>query len=65
MQIGDNVIVKDPRPNDLWNHSFVGTVVDIQDESGVISVMDQDENVFDMDADQARLDDGSADEEED
>jgi hypothetical protein len=65
MQIGDNVIVKDPRPNDLWNHSFVGTVVDIQDESGVISVMDQDENVFDMDADQAHLDDGSADEEED
>lgn len=64
MQIGDSVIVQDPRPNDLWNHSFVGSVVDIQDESGVISVMDQDENVFDMDASQARPYDESNVEEE-
>ena len=65
MNIGDNVIVKDPRPNDLWSHSFSGTIVDIQDESGQISVMDRDENVFDMDANQARLSPGDEDEGED
>jgi len=54
MDIGDRVIVKDPRPNDLWSHSFPGMIVDLDKRSETISVMDQDENVYDMNLNQAR-----------
>ena len=52
-EIGDTVLVADPGPNDMWNHSFVGSVVDTGE--GVVSVIDDDENIFDIDESQARL----------
>jgi len=55
LDIGDKVIVAEPRPNDLWRHSFAGVIVDLGE--GVVSVIDQDENIFDMAANQIVLND--------
>jgi hypothetical protein len=50
--IGKTVTVSEPRENDLHNHSFQGTVVDIRDNGLIVSVEDQDGDVFDLDLDQ-------------
>jgi hypothetical protein len=52
-EIGDEVIVDDPRPNDLWNHSFSGTVKAFR--YGCIVVEDQDGDCWDVDHWQLKL----------
>lgn len=53
--IGQNVIVGEPKENDLHNHSFLGTVVGLKDKGKIVSVEDQDGDVFDVDRDQVEL----------
>ncbi len=44
------VIVADPKIDDLWNHSFIGTVVEINNNT--ILVKDQDGDCFEVDKNQ-------------
>jgi hypothetical protein len=50
MKLNQEVFVLAPRKDDLWNHSFVGTVKEIKGE--LIVVEDQEGNCFDVDKDQ-------------
>jgi len=48
LEVGTSVIVPDPVnvDEDMWNHSFVGTIVKI--ENGWAYVRDQDDNLYDL-----------------
>jgi len=48
--IGEMVEVT-ARSNDIF-HDFIGTVIDMDDTAGFISVQDQDDDVFDVEMDQ-------------
>jgi len=51
---GDEVIMPDPNDTDLHQHSFQGTVLEIQDDD-IISVVDQDNDVFDIEANRVEI----------
>lgn len=50
IELGD--AVKMPFPNesgtDSWNYDFVGIVIDSDEEHGIITVTDQDDDCFDI-----------------
>ena len=48
-----SVIVKDPNINDLWNHSFSGTIIKVNKDS--ILVEDQDGDFFEVSKDQLEV----------
>src|SRR5690606_1658388 len=51
-KIGDTVIVADPKPRDLWNHSFMGEITGIFEALNYCMVTDGDGDVWDVDFDQ-------------
>ena len=51
---GDAVLVDDPRPSDMWNHSFAGQVEEIKAD-GTVCVVDGDGDCWDMEADQIQV----------
>lgn len=53
VKIGDIVEVCDPGINDLWNHSFVGSVAGIFDV--MLIVLDGDGNYWDVGFDQVKI----------
>lgn len=48
-----SVIVDDPRENDSWSHSFVGTIIQIKKDTYVVE--DQDGDCFEPDHDQVKV----------
>ena len=54
LPIGTSVSVDDPKKNDLWNHSFIGTVIDLinNKEESYYIVEDQEGNTYCPDLDQ-------------
>jgi len=50
IELGDEVMMPSPNESgtDSWNHDFVGTVIDSDEEYGIITVTDQDEDCFDI-----------------
>ena len=48
-----SVIVKDPNTNDLWNHSFSGTIIKVSKNSCVVE--DQDGDCFEVSKDQLEV----------
>jgi len=50
-EVEDDVTVSDPRPDDLWTHSFVGTIKTIGEH---ITVEDQDGDCWDVDFNQIK-----------
>lgn len=53
--IGQSAQVGEPRSDDLHNHSFQGTIVGVRDSGLLVSVEDQDGDVFDVDLDNITL----------
>lgn len=52
LHIGDTVIVEDPDPGELYQHSFIGTVVAVG--RTLAMVKDQEGEVFDIDRDKIK-----------
>ena len=52
---GDRVDVDDPQAGDMYNNAFTGRVIDVRPEENVVTVVDQDDEAFDVDADQVAL----------
>lgn len=44
--IGELVEVPEPTSDDIWNHSFVGTVRKIK--NGIATVIDEDDDAYDV-----------------
>ena len=55
IDIGESVVVPEPNESDLHNHSFVGTVIDIDDDAQMVSIEDQDGQIFDIELYRIRL----------
>jgi hypothetical protein len=53
LKLGNTVIVSDPKWDDLFNHSFQGTIVSIR--GNVCTVIDQEENVFEIETRQIEV----------
>jgi hypothetical protein len=47
IEVGDEVDVPEPKPDDLWNFAFTGQVIDFKNGDLVV-VEDQDGNVYDV-----------------
>ena len=47
VRVGDNVVVPDSKNDDIWNHSFQGTIIDILDNGNVI-IEDNDNDCFEV-----------------
>lgn len=54
LDIGTEVIVGEPKIDDLWEHSFTGSILKIVDNSYYM-VEDQDGNCFCVDFDQVTI----------
>lgn len=50
-KVGDTVIVADPKPNDLWNHSFMGEITNVEEDLGLCVIVDGDGDFWDVDFD--------------
>lgn len=48
----NSTVVVTPKADDIFNYEFVGTVIDYVEESDTYVVRDQDDDVFEVDADQ-------------
>lgn len=48
-----SVVVKDPKKDDLWNHSFAGIIVEVKKDTVVVE--DQDGDCFEVDLDQVEV----------
>jgi hypothetical protein len=46
--VGDFVLVDGPVGNDIHQHGFIGTVVEIKFGAGLVTVRDQDDDCFDV-----------------
>ena len=46
---GQTVIVKDPEPNDLWSHSFMADILNVETDLGFCVVVDGDGDCWDVD----------------
>ena len=49
------VEVGDPRKNDKYKHSFIGTVIDVLESRGTVIVEDQCNEAFEVDADNVQV----------
>ena len=52
--IGSSVMVPEPNESDIHEHSFVGTVVGVF-YSGIATVLDQEDDAFDVEIDRLSL----------
>lgn len=52
---GDDVIVPNPRGNDAWNNSFLGTIENINYETNIATVRDMEDNYYDVDSARLKL----------
>ena len=48
IEVGTEIIMPDPEPNDIWQHSFTASVTDIISDKNII-VEDQDADMFEID----------------
>ncbi len=56
-EVGDSVIVKSPKPNELWSNSFVGSIIAIDSaEEELYTIEDEDGDCFDMERHRFTLD---------
>ena len=56
MDIGDEVDVAEPRQGDLHHYGFRGRIIELsEDNGGKVTVVDQDDEAFDVDAEQVTL----------
>jgi hypothetical protein len=56
MKKNQSVTVTDPKPNDLWSHSFCGTIIEVKQDTVVVE--DQDGDCFEVDNDQIEVENG-------
>lgn len=52
---GDDVVVDDPKPTDMHQHSFQGQVIGMKPSEGIVLVADQDGDCWDVDADSVEV----------
>jgi hypothetical protein len=57
LDVGDEVDVDEPRQGDLHNCGFRGRIIELGEDNGAgkVTVVDQDDEAFDVDADQVTL----------
>jgi hypothetical protein len=48
IQVGDDVDVPEPGPSDLWSHAFAGRVVRLRDGGQIATVVDGDDDAWDV-----------------
>lgn len=58
IEIGDYVIIPDPEEDDTWNYGEISVSVDsIDKDSGIITVVDADDDYFDVEANRVKIED--------
>ena len=57
LSIGDTVDVDDPGIGDMHSHGFTGEIVDIDNATNVVTVVDQDGDCWDIDSDNVTISD--------
>lgn len=55
IDMGDEVEVGEPKAGDMHQHGFKGTVVDVDPEQEIITVVDQDGDCYDVDSDNVEV----------
>jgi len=50
IEIGDSVVVREPTPDDLWQHSFSGSIDEIIEtvNGRIYKIVDSDGDVWDL-----------------
>ena len=62
VSVGDSVIVKTPKPNEEWEHSFIGSIIAIDSaDDAVYTIEDEDGDCWDMERDRFSLDEEEED----